>query len=595
MSMQSALPPASGALTPASVYRRLLGICVPYWRMFVVAAIAMAIYAVTDTGFAFLMNNFIKTLDPQDLSPELSLIRKWLPLAIMLLFITRGVVAFFSAYCLGWIGRQVIRKLRGETFRKFLALPTQYFDRTSAGELLTKLTFNVELIADATSNVVTVLVRDTLTIFFLLAYMTYLSLPLTAILLIVGPLMALVIRFLSKLFRRHSARIQRSVGDVAKIVEEALQSIRVVKIFGGQKYESERFDAANDRNMRLNMRLIVSRSGGDALINLVIAIGVASVIYFSAVESLRPSDAGDFVGFITAMVFLLRPIRQLTNVNISIQRGIAAGASIFELLDQSDEKDVGSYEPTDIRGRVEFRNVNFTYSEDKGSVLQEINLFVPEGQTLAIVGRSGSGKSTLVNLLPRFYEPDSGYIYIDDKAVTDYRLSALRNQISLVSQEVVLFNDTIARNIAYGALSDASREKIEGASHAAHVDEFVKDLPDGLDTQVGDRGILLSGGQRQRIAIARALLKNAPILILDEATSALDTQSERHIQQALQELMRNRTTFVIAHRLSTVENADRIIVMAEGRIIEQGTARELLAAGGHYATLHRLQFKDELV
>ncbi len=555
----------------------------------------MAIYAVTDTGFAYLMNNLIKTLSPDELSPELQLVRKWLPLAIMLLFVVRGLVAFFSAYCLGWIGRQVIRQLRSQAFRKFLTLPVQYFDRTSAGELLSKLTFNVEQIAEATSNVVTVLIRDTLTIVCLLAYMIYLSPPLTAVLLVVGPLIALVIRFLSKLFRRHSARIQTSVGDVAKIAEEALQSVRVVKIFGGQKYESERFDRVNDKNMRLNMRLIMGRAGGDAIVNIVIAVGVAGVVFFSTVESVRPADPGDFVGFITAMVFLLRPIRQLTNMNISIQRGIAAGTSIFQLLDHREEQDTGHLEATEIMGKVEFRDINFSYSDEKGAVLKDIDLVVPRGEMLAIVGRSGSGKSTLVNLLPRFYEPESGCIFIDDRAINDFRLASLRDQISLVSQEVVLFDDTVARNIAYGALSDASREEIEAAAHAAHVDEFVSDLPDGLDTQVGDRGVLLSGGQRQRIAIARALLKNSPILILDEATSALDTQSERHIQQALKELMKNRTTFVIAHRLSTVEGADRIIVMADGRIVEQGTHSDLIALAGHYATLHQLQFRDELV
>jgi subfamily B ATP-binding cassette protein MsbA len=474
-------------------------------------------------------------------------------------------------------------------------LPVHYFDRTSAGELLSKLTYNVEQIAEATSNVVTVLIRDTLTVICLLAYMIYLSPPLTAILLIVGPFMALVIRFLSKLFRRHSARIQTSIGDVAKIAEEALQSIRIVKIFSGQKYENQRFDDVNDKNMHLNMRLIMSRSGGDALINIIIAVGVAGVVYFSTVESVRPADTGDFVGFITAMVFLLRPIRQLTNMNISIQRGIAAGSSIFHLLDDDEEKDSGHFDPALVQGKVEFRDISFTYSNDKGEVLQGINLIVPAGETLAIVGRSGSGKSTLVNLLPRFYDPESGAILIDDRVITDFRLSALRNQISLVSQDVVLFDDTVARNIAYGALGDASREEIVAAAHAAHVDEFVDEFPDGLETHVGDRGVLMSGGQRQRIAIARALLKDSPILILDEATSALDTQSERHIQQALEGLMKNRTTFVIAHRLSTVENADRIIVMAGGRIVEQGSHSELIAVGGHYATLHQLQFRDEQI
>jgi len=561
--------------------------------MFIVAVVAMVALAASDTGFAVLMNNLIQVLDPVDLTAEQQVVRRWLPVAILLLFIIRGLGSFVSAYMLGWIGRHVIKVLRGQSFEKFLRLPTTFFDSQSAGELLSKLTFNVELVAEATSNAVTVFVRDTLTIIGLLAYMIYLSPPLTAILLVTGPLMAIVIAFLSRLFRRHSSRIQLSIGEVARIAEEALQAHRIVKIFGGQRYESDRFAAVNDKNMRLNLRLIVARSGGDALTNLVIACGVAGVMYFVMTDSLRPPTQGDLVGFITAMVFLLRPIRQLTNVNLTIQRGIAAGTSIFELLDERDERDRGVYTTERVAGRVEFRGVDFAYSQQKGAVLRDIHLSVPAGQTLAIVGRSGSGKSTLVSLLPRFYDVTSGDILIDDHCLADYRLETLRDQISLVSQEVVLFNDTIANNIAYGDLRDLGREAIENAARAAHVIEFTAQMPDGLDTEVGDRGVLLSGGQRQRIAIARALLKNAPILILDEATSALDTESERHIQQALNELMANRTTFVIAHRLSTVENADRIIVMSDGRIIEQGTHQELLAAGGQYANLYRMQFTDE--
>jgi len=584
---------AATPMTPGAVYRRLLSICRPFWKMFVLAALAMAVYAATDTGFAYLMNNLIQVLNPEDLDPQQEVIRRYLPVSIVGLFLVRGGVAFVSAYFLGWIGRHVIRVLRGRAFDKFLRLPTPYFDERSAGELLSKLTFNVEQVAEATSSVVTVFIRDTLTVICLLAYMIYLSPPLTAILLVTGPLMALVITFLSRMFRRHSSRIQTSIGDVAKIAEEALQAHRIVKIFGGQHYESTRFGNVNDKNMQLNMRLIATRAGGEALTNLVIAFGVAGVIYFVMFESVRPPTEGDLVGFITAMVFLLRPIRQLTNVNVTIQRGIAAGASIFELLDERDERDTGAHEVARIDGRVAFRDVSFTYAADKGAVLRDVELDVPAGQTLAIVGRSGSGKSTLVSLLPRFYDPTSGQILIDGRPAIDYRLESLRAQISLVSQEVVLFNDTIAANIAYGGLANAPRSDIEVAARAAHVTEFADQLPGGLQTMVGDRGVLLSGGQRQRIAIARALLKNSPILILDEATSALDTESERHIQNALQALMQNRTTFVIAHRLSTIENADRIVVMAAGRIIEQGTHAELLAQDGHYATLHRMQFRDE--
>ena len=561
--------------------------------MFVIAALAMAVYAVTDTGFAFLIKNLMQYLDPDGLGDEELLIRKFLPLAIVGLFLVRGGAAFFSAYYLGWIGRNVIMVLRGQAFDKFLILPTRFFDSISAGEMLSRLTFNVEQVAEATSNVVTVLIRDTLTIICLLAYMVYLSPPLTGVLLITGPLMAMVISLLSKAFRRHSARIQSSVGDVARITEEVLQSHRIVKMFAGQRYESDRFASVNEKNMRLNMRLIATRAGGDALTNLVIALGVAGVIYFVMFERFRPPTA-DLAGFITAMVFLLRPIRQITNINVSIQRGIAAGISIFELLDETEELDTGTYSVDRASGRVEFQAVDFTYSEQKGAVLSDISLNVAEGEMLAIVGRSGSGKTTLVSLLPRFYDPTSGQILLDGRPLQDYCLANLRDQISLVSQEVVLFNDSIANNIAYGGLGGATREEIERAAHAAHVDEFANAMPDGLETQVGDRGVMLSGGQRQRIAIARALLKNAPILILDEATSALDTASERHIQNALTELVLNRTTLVIAHRLSTVENADLIIVMSDGRIIESGTHVELLNCDGEYAQLHRLQFKDEV-
>lgn len=584
------------SIVPAVIYRRLLSFARPHWPVFIIAAIGMAFYAATDTGFAWLIKNLLVSIDApgSTVDPGAERIRRWLPLGILVLFLVRGTAEFAASYSIGWIGRQVVKQLRALVFDKFLHLPTRYFDATSTGMLLSRLTFNIEQIADAASNVVTVLIRDSLTAFGLIVYMVYLSWPLSIFVFLVTPLLAVFIRILSRMFRRHSTRIQESMGELTRITGETLQSHRIIKIFNGQDYEGRRFEAANERNRRMNMRLYATRAVGDGVTSLLAAVGMAGVVFFATRDFVRDSlNIGDFGGFIAALLLLMRPIRALTGINVNLQRGIAAGESIFQLLDEDAERDTGTLAPERLRGKVEFRDVSFEYVAEKGLVLRNINLVVPAGQTLAIVGKSGSGKTTLVGLLPRFYDAEQGAVLIDDHLVQDYRLSALRNQISLVSQEVILFNDTIAGNIAYGSLSAVSRADIELAARAAHVDEFAGQLPEGLDTWVGDRGVLLSGGQRQRIAIARALLKNAPILILDEATSALDTVSERHIQDALGRLMQDRTTFIIAHRLSTIEQADRILVMADGGILESGSHAELLAAGGHYAYLHRLQFRDE--
>ncbi|MDP2326090.1 MAG: lipid A export permease/ATP-binding protein MsbA [Gammaproteobacteria bacterium] len=584
------------AVAPTVIYRRLLSFARPHWGVFIIGSIGMAFYAATDTGFAWLVKNLLVSIDTASTTPdpEAELVRRWLPIGILVLFLVRGVSEFAATYSMGWIGRQVIKALRALVFDKFLHLPTRYYDASSTGTLLSKLTFNIEQVADSASNAVTVLIRDTLTAIGLIVYMVYLSLVLSAFVFVVAPLLAVLIRVLSRMFRRHSQRIQESMGELTRITGEALQSHRIIKIFNGQNYEGRRFEAANERNRRMNMRLFATRATGDGVTALLAAVGMAGVVFVATQDFVRNSlDMGDFGGFIAALLLLMRPLKALTGVNVSLQRGIAAGTSVFQVLDEEAERDTGTLAPERVQGKVEFRNVSFEYVAEKGLVLRNINLVVPAGQTLAIVGKSGSGKTTLVGLLPRFYDAETGAVLIDDRPVQDYSLRALRNQISLVSQEVVLFNDSIAGNIAYGSLSAVSRADIESAARAAYVDEFASQLPDGLDTWVGDRGVLLSGGQRQRIAIARALLKNAPILILDEATSALDTESERRIQEALGHLMNNRTTFVIAHRLSTVEKADRILVMADGGILESGSHAELLAAGGHYAHLHRLQFRDE--
>ncbi len=573
-----------------SVYRRLLGYTTSYRLVLVLSGIAMAVTALVEAGLAMLMEPLMDdTLLARDES-----IARWMPLFFVLLFILRGAAGFGSEYGLGWIGRRIIEKLRAQTFDKYLVLPASFFDVRSSGPLLSKMTYNIEMVAESATNVVTVLIRDTLKILSLLAVMIYQSLLLTGFVALVVPLIALLIRYLSRTFRRYSQRIQNSIGDVTQVTEEVVQGHRVVKVFNGQAYEQKRFGAANEDNRRLNMKLVAAKAGGIALTQMLFAIGVAGVVYVAGAESLRGDlTPGSFTAFMTAMVLLLDPLRRLTNMNAPLQRGIAAADSVFEVLDMDAERDEGTVTIERAAGRVEFRGVSFAYAEDKGPVLRDVNLTVEPGRSLAIVGRSGSGKSTLASLLPRFYDPDAGEILLDGRPVQDYTLASLRGQISLVSQDVVLFNDTIARNLSYGCGDEVSRREVERAAEHAYVMEFARELPLGLDTVVGDRGVLVSGGQRQRIAIARAFLKNAPVLIMDEATSALDSESERRIQHALSELMENRTTLVIAHRLSTIENADSIVVMEAGRVVEQGSHAELLARGGHYAMLHRMQFSEQ--
>jgi subfamily B ATP-binding cassette protein MsbA len=450
------------------------------------------------------------------------------------------------------------------------------------------------MVAESVTSVVTIVVRDLLTVLAAMGVMIYQSVRLFVFVVILLPIIAALIQVLGKAFRRYSGRIQDSIGEVTQVTEEVLTGNRVVKIFGGYDYESERLAEVDERNFRQNMKLIRSRSLGVAVTQVIFGIGVAGVIYAAGVESVNGNlSPGSFMSFFGAMMLMMQPIRRITNVNATLQRGIAAGASLFRIIDEDDEVDSGTYRNESVRGKVEFKNVNFSYGDEDSPVLQDVTFTVDAGNSIAIVGHSGAGKTTLVGLLPRFYDINSGEILLDGTPVADYELANLRANISLVSQDVILFNDTIANNLAYGQLRQCTRAELLQAAEAAHVIEFVQDLSDGLDTIVGDRGILLSGGQRQRIAIGRALLKNSPVLILDEATSSLDTKSERRIQEALSTLMQDRTTLVIAHRLSTVESADRIIVLEQGRIVESGTHKELLATGGVYAGLYEMQFTTE--
>ena len=578
------LPPlsASGFKT----YLRLLGYAKPHWAMFLLGVLGMVLYAAVDTGFAVLVKKFLDGAfverDPRMLV--------YVPAGIIVLFLVRGIGDYLSVYAPGWVGRQVIKALRGDVFARYLRLPVSYFDRNGVAQLLSRLTYNIELVAEAATNAVTFIIRDTLTIIGLIGYLVYLNWKLTLFALAVAPLIIGLIRATSTLFRRYSGRIQSSMGDVTRVAKESLESQRMIKVFNAERHQAEAFEEVNERNRASFMKLITVKAVSNPVVQMIAAAGLAAVMYMAIRDVLdRGLTIGEFTSFLTALLLVTAPLRRLVSVVGPLQQGIAAGESVFEVLDAAAEDLGGDIALDRARGEIEFRDVYFTYDADKGEVLSAISVRVAPGETVAIVGRSGSGKSTLVSLLPRFHDPDGGAVMLDGVDIRRYRLPDLRNQLALVSQDVMLVDDSIRNNIAF-SVRGASTADVERAARAAHVLEFAAELPEGLDTVIGERGALLSGGQRQRVAIARAILKNAPVLILDEATSALDAESEHLVQTALAGLVEGRTTLVIAHRLTTIERADRIVVMDAGRIVESGTHAELLAAGGVYAALHRMQF-----
>ncbi len=571
------------------VYGRLWQYVTPHKLVGFIAVVGMTATAVVEASLAYLLQPL---MDDALVAKQVESGR-WIPLAFMVIFMLRGLSGFATEASLGWIGRSVISDLRRQVFNKFLTLPVKFFDGQAAGPLLSRLTYNVEMVAESVTSVVTIGVRDILTVIAAICVMLYQSPSLTVFVAILIPIVGALVWLLGIAFRRYSNRIQDTVGEVTQVTDEIIRGNSVVKAFGGYEYERDRLAAVDERNRKQNLKLIRVRSMGVAVTQMVFGFGIALVIFMAGKQSIEGIlSPGQFISFFSAMTLMLQPVRRITNVNATLQRGVAGADSLFMIIDEKDESDTGTHEIERVRGRVRFDNVGFSYGDEDSPVVENITVSIGAGKTLAIVGHSGSGKSTLVSLLPRFYEFDSGDILIDDVSIRDFTLASLRNNISLVSQDVILFNDTIRNNLAYGQLRSYSEEELMKAAEAAHVLDFTNELPRGLETMVGDRGVLLSGGQRQRIAIGRALLKNSPVLILDEATSSLDTQSERRIQDALNVLMKDRTTLVIAHRLSTVEKADQIIVLDAGKIVESGTHAELVAQEGHYAKLYRMQFSD---
>ncbi len=574
-------------MSSKQLYLRLLRYILPYWRIFAISVLSTIAVAATEPALPALLKPM---LDGSFVSRDQTLI-KLVPLLLIGLFLLRGIFTFISNYTINWVSTRLVMDLRNLMFQKLIALPTPYYDNVSSGAVIANIAFNVNQVTSAGTNVITVLVRDAFTILGLLGWMLYLNWKLTLIALVMGPLIALIVSLFSGRLREMSRSLQNSMGDITHVLDETLDGHKVVKIFGGQDYERQRFHEANNSNRLFSMKYTIAASANVPMVQLLAAIALALIVYIATLQSsTNQTTVGGFVSFITAMLMLLAPIKRLTGISESLQKGLAAAEIVFDLLDRDSEPDNGTLEIAQAKGALEFRNVGLRYEENTASALKDFSLKIEPGETVALVGQSGSGKTSLVNLVPRFYHPSSGQILLDGCDIETIRLTSLRDNIAFVSQDVVLFNDTIAANIAYGRKVKAGEDEIIAAAEAAHAMEFIREMSQGLQTLVGENGVKLSGGQRQRIAIARAILKNAPILILDEATSALDTQSERHVQAALENLMQNRTTIVIAHRLSTIEKANRIIVMRKGEIAEMGTHRELLEQGGVYANLYRIQF-----
>ncbi|MFB2684081.1 MULTISPECIES: lipid A export permease/ATP-binding protein MsbA [Shewanella] len=588
-----------------TVFKRLLGYLKPMKGMFLLSVVGLIVYGLVDAAFISFIGPFIDKgfSSTPAISNGIALptsqgfhadnqVLLMAPIVVILMFSLRGFANFVSTYGISYMSARLIMDMRQQVFEHYLSLPVSYMDKENTGNLISKVTFDTEQIARASGSALISIVRDGVTVIGMLALMFYNSWKLSLCILVIGPIMGLVITIVSRRFRKVSKQIQTAMGDVSAATEQMIKGHKNVLAFGGQETETARFAKVNDRNRHQNMKLAVAQAISQPLIMVIGSFALAFVLYAASLDSMKADlTAGTFATILGAMMAMLQPIKNLTRVNAEFQRGIAACTTVFELLDTLPESDTGTYTVQRAKGNLRFDNVSFSYDGQERRALDNIDFEVTQGQTLALVGRSGSGKSTIASLVTRFYTGlESGDILLDDVSIYDYSLKSLRNQVALVSQQVTLFNDTIANNIAYAYPGEATREQIIQAATLAHAMEFIEQLPEGLDTQVGENGVLLSGGQRQRIAIARAMLRDAPVLILDEATSALDTESEKAIQQGLDNLRQNRTSVVIAHRLSTIESADQILVVDQGRIVERGTHKSLLELGGMYAKLYQMQF-----
>ncbi|MEC4024071.1 lipid A export permease/ATP-binding protein MsbA [Pseudomonas fulva] len=587
---------ANGSQSPSSmkIYFRLLGYVRPYIGVFLLSILGFLIFASTQPMLGYILKYFVDGLSNPDASlfpnvphlRDLNLLHT-VPALIIIIAAWQGLGSFLGNYFLAKVSLGLVHDLRVQLFNNLLSLPNRYFDQNNSGHLISRITFNVTMVTGAATDAIKVVIREGMTVVFLFGSLLLMNWRLTLVMLAILPLIAFMVGRASKKFRKQSKKIQVAMGDVTHVASETIQGYRVVRSFGGEAYERQRFLKASQSNTDKQLRMTRTSAIYTPLLQLVIYVAMA-VLMFLVLYLRGDASAGDMVAYITLAGLLPKPIRQLSEVSSTIQKGVAGAESIFEQLDEQREVDKGTVERDAVSGRLEFRNLSFTYPGTDRQVLSDINFTVEPGQMVALVGRSGSGKSTLAGLIPRFYHHSSGEILLDGVEIEDFKLLNLRRHIAQVNQHVTLFSDTIANNIAYGDLTGAPRADIEAAAEAAFAKDFVDQLPKGFDTQIGENGVLLSGGQRQRLAIARALLKNSPLLILDEATSALDTESERHIQAALDRVMQGRTTLVIAHRLSTIEKADQILVMDQGRLVERGTHAELLAANGYYARLHAM-------